>query len=669
MNHNLVIEIGTEELPSSYMIKMEQDLTDAFNLFLSSHFLQYKNTKVFVTPRRMVFWVEEIASKQDMPEKKVKGPPLKAAFKEDGSKTSALIGFLEKCQSTDYYIEGSYVFATIKGQNEETSSIFQNEFSFWLASFPFEKKMRWESWQFVRPVRWIVAFFGNHPIPLILCGITTGTITRLLRGFEPILINSADDYFQKIVESGIVLSSKDRKRIIEQSIPGLVSEDIVLENVCRTEEPIVSEATFSESLLILPEKVICTVISNQLKCFPAWENGKLLPKFFFVMNGKRDITLVRKGYEKVITARLNDASYFFHRDLAVPLRDRTPDLKKMTFIEKLGTLADKTQRLTDLSKNETFFTNREDLEELISLSKVDLATTMVQELTELQGTIGKIYALKQGIKDVIAEGIEDHYHPRSEGDSLPVTELGIMLSILDRTDTITGAHAIGMTISSSSDPLGLRRIANGLIRILSSSYYPINMQKMFAGSLATYQEVNQFSFDFSLIMENLLVFFLTRLRSFLSIYYRYDVVSAVAKEEWANPYILDNRCKVILSELDNPSFKILSDSYTRIKNITKGVDPGLQTLDDSLFQKEEETILLEAILKCPDLQETDTSRDVLRKLYELNSPIINFFDNILVMDEDMKIRKNRLQLLCVIYKKLNQFADFSKIVFEGGDKS
>ena len=675
MNHNLLIEIGTEEMPSSYMIKLEKDLNEGFTLFLTTHFLPYHHSKVLITPRRMVFSAEGVAPKQDIPEKIVKGPPVKNALAEDGTETPALKGFLEKCHATEYSIEGLYVFAKVKGKNEDTIPFFQNEFPVWLLAFPFEKKMRWEEYQFIRPIRWMVAFYGTDVINLSLCGITCSQISRSLRGFESERIESADDYFQKISASGIVLSSLARKEIIISKLKDLnqnPDEAVIWENVNRTEIPTLSEATFSEQLLTLPPEVISTVISNQLKCFPAWENAKLLPKFFFVMNGYRDVNLVRKGYEKVISARLNDAKYFYERDLLIPLVERIPDLEKMTFIEKLGTLADKTNRLLLLAKQMNYLgldsSDTDDFNQLISLCKVDLSTTMVQELTELQGTIGKIYAKEQGIKDSISLAIEDHYSPRSEGDSIPSTLAGSLLGIIDRVDTISGVHAIGMSVSSSSDPLGLRRIANGLIRILIACHYPVDWRDIFKNSLEIYQTIGHFTFDSAKVLDNILVFFVTRLRSILSLSYRYDVVNAVVKEEWADPYTMNSRCKACTERLDSQEFRSICDSYTRIKNITKEKDPLLSEMDPHIFTTVEEQNLWEAMNQIPLISELENPREVLTSFFALNEPIARFFDKILVMDEDLNIRNHRLALLDKILKKMNQLADFSRIVFEGGDK-
>jgi glycyl-tRNA synthetase beta chain len=672
--NNLLIEIGTEELPSSYMIDLEKDLNKAFQQFLSEHFLTFSSSQVYITPRRIIFFAGTVLEKQNIPEKIMKGPPAKFALTEDGKETEALKGFLQKCQAADYILEGPYIYAKVISQNLDLIPFLKKEFSSFLLSFPYEKKMRWETWQFIRPIRWIVAFYGDQVIDLSICGIQTSTVSRGLRGFDAIPILSADDYFGKMKQNGIEISSSKRKEIIEskfKELKQIPEENMVWENVNRTESPVVSEATFSEDLLALPSEVISTVISNQLKCFPAWVNGNILPKFFFVMNGDRNLALVRKGYEKVITARLNDAKYFYERDLFIPLMERIPDLEKMTFIEKLGTLAMKVDRMRSLYFSDPNFSEQKDLFDLISLCKVDLSTTMVQELTELQGTIGKIYALKQGIKPEIADAIEDCYHPKSENDSLPASCMARSLGTLDRVDTIAGIHAIGMVVSSSSDPLGLRRTANGLIRILMDKPYLFDIKDLFQKSLKTFEEINQYVFDTSLIMKNIQAFYQTRIRSILSQFYRYDIVGAVVSEEWEDVYGVDQRCKAITDQQDSPEFRVMCESYTRIKNITKEKDQGIAELTSEMFQNQAEKDLIDVLKTISQASISGNDDDmikVLHSFYRLNQPITEFFDKILVMDEDLSVRKNRLQLLYGILKKLNQFADFSKIVFEGGEK-
>lgn len=669
MNKNLLFEIGVEELPSSYMLDLEKNLNLAFSIFLTENYFSYTRNQVFITPRRMVFLVEGISSMQEIPVKFVKGPSIKIALSEEGKETEALKGFLTKCHAAEYTVKDTYIYAKVTELNSETELFFQNRFPSWLLNFPFEKKMRWEEWQFIRPIRWIVAFYGSEIVNLNICGIQSTKTSRGLHGFDSIPIVSAEDYFQKMSLNQIILSSQDRKEKIETNISGKIREDILWENVNRTESPIVLEASFLDSLLNLPHEVIETVISNQLKCFPLWdENGLLRNQFLFVMNGDRDPHLVRKGYEKVITARLNDARYFFERDAAKTLINRIKDLEKITFIEKLGTLTDKTNRLLALAKSTPAFSQNQDLFALIPLSKADLTTTMVQELTELQGSIGKIYALHQGIAKEIAEAIEDHYHPRSEYDILPITDLGKDLSILDRIDTLIGAHVIGLSISSSTDPLGLRRIANGLIRILVLSEYPISIQNLVEQSFTTYEKINHFTISMAEKMKNFQEFYLTRLKSILSLTYRYDIVNAIVRDGFINPFVAKRRCESIQNEIVEDSFKTLCDTYTRIKNITKEKNPGLIDLDPSIFQKEEEKEVWNVMQsRTPITSEFSSESYDLKPLYRFNDPITRFFETILVMDEDLNIRKHRLQLLYLILVSMKQFADFSKIVFDGGD--
>lgn len=673
MSKSLIIEIGTEELPSSYMKELEKQLNRSFRLFLEENYLSFADATVFMTPRRMVFFVNELATCQTIPEKIIKGPPHKMALTEKGEPTEALKGFLIKCQTEDYQVDGNYIYAKMQSPNLETGFFLEREFPNFILRFPFEKKMRWEIWQFIRPIRWIVAFFGDQIIDLSICGIHSSAVSRGLRGFDDIPIVSAEDYFGKMKQNNIELSSAKRKERIENKLKELhqiPKEDIVWENVNRTESPVISEASFSEDLLALPPEVISTVISNQLKCFPAWQEDILLPKFYFFMNGERKLDLVRKGYEKVITARLNDAKYFYERDQKVPLSERTSDLAKITFIEKLGTLADKTNRMVLLSANDSFFSGQKNLLTLILLSKADLSTTMVQELTELQGTMGKTYALMQEVEKEVAYAIEDHYHPRSEEDTLPESSLATSLSILDRVDTITGIHAIGMTVSSSSDPLGLRRIANGFIRILLHHFYPLEISKLFEDSLETYRKVNLLNFDSSLVKKNLAVFYLTRLRNLLSTSFRYDVIEAIVPETFANPYLLQIKGKVISEQINTSDFKILCDSYTRIKNITKEKDQEIPVEELSLEKQEEKDLyqVWEQVKNSSPIISQENVKQVLVSFYQFNQPIAAFFEKILVMDENLVVRKHRLQLLFLIFKKLNQFADFSKIVFEGGEK-
>jgi len=707
----LLIEIGTEELPSSYMSLLEQKLQDRFQAWLleESWPKASETCLVHLTPRRIVFTIGTIEDKQQKKEEWLKGPPMKVAFTPDNQETPALKGFLNRCRTTTYEIRtlenGQYVFGLAKPENQTVIDFFQLQFPNFLLNFPYEKLMRWGQYRFIRPIKWVLALYGSILIPMKVLDTEARLFSRLLQGQGEIPVASIDDYFRSITkQSKIVLSVQERCVAIRKQLgsnhPASPDDSVIMENACRTEVPVVENASFPEAFTRLPHEIIETVLSSQMKCFPIYDtSGKLTNQFSFVMNGFRKTDLVKKGFEKVVTARLSDADYFYHQDQKVLFVSREHLLSKVLFMEKLGTMEQKVKRILYVTEhlgkryNEL---NDPLLPTLVRLYKLDLTTLLVQELTALQGTVGKIYIQESDKTDLIshdkdkgtiAEAIEQSYWPQSDEDSLPTTEMGKLISLLDRWDTWIGIHCIGLNPSSSSDPFGIRRIVNGLLRILEERPGYIPLLEFVNTGMEAYRQINGLEFDETTVLTEWKAYYIQRMQSFLSgsVHFgkhRYDLIQAVLNRTDSrlvrSPRDIKQQVEAMEAHVTDPEFKALCQSFVRIQKILNTSFQSGSINPDKLELKAEQELLsigqsTEKELKT--LFHIDNSsiecfdpKKILSTLYQLNQPIQQFFDEVMVMVEDVAIRENRLRLLSWLLSMMSDFADFSTIVFDGGNE-
>ena len=673
MTDNLLIEIGVEELPSSYMPLLEKQLQNSFESWLKEESFQFKSCQVYLTPRRMVFYIISLEDCQQKKPEWVKGPPVKAAFTQDNQETPALKGFLNRCRSTSYEIRnlenGQYVFGLSSPENKTVTEFFNQAFPLFLVNFPFEKLMRWGQYQFIRPIKWVLVLYGSKHIPLTLLDTDSAPFTRLLQGQGGREISSPEGYFALMHEQGILLSIEERRQAIQSKLSGEYPESVLIEDACRAEVPVVLEAAFSESFTALPKEIIETVLTAQMKCFPIHdpETKQLTNRFHFVMNGNRHIELVKKGFEKVVAARLSDAAYFYQQDKTIPFCSRQDRLSKVMFMEKLGTMEQKVKRMAYIAEKMQLFSALPGLSETISLYKLDLTTLLVQELTELQGIVGRIYALESGLPQHIAQAIEESYQPKSDQDTLPASRLGLWVSLLDRWDTWLGIHCIQYSLSSSGDPLGIRRTVNGFLQILRYSPLDFRFHDFMQVSIESYQIINEFNVKAEKVQADWESYFYQRMRSLLSNQYRYDVVQAVLNTV-KHPHLIESQIALLEKELSNPTLKELYQSFVRMQKI---LNTSFQSgsVNRDLLETEAETMLWKTgeTVKTA-LCSATTPAQVLSALFDLNKPIQRFFDEVMVMVDSPSTKENRLRLLSWLLSMMSDFADFSKIVFEGGNE-
>lgn len=676
----LLIEIGTEELPSSYMPYLEKDLQVRFQEWLQAECWVFAHCGVSITPRRLVFRVGSLSENQQKQPEWIKGPPLRAALTADNHQTPALKGFLNRCRSEQYEIRnldnGQYVFGLSQPENQTAQLFFSQNFPKFILKYPFEKQMRWEKYQFIRPIKWVLSLYGSESIPMILLDTESRSVSRLLQGQAEIPVQSVEAYDDMIQQNGILLSGQSRESAIRshftsESCPPRSS--VVTENASRTEVPVVVEAIFPEKFIQLPGEVIETVLSSQMKCFPMYKDSgnQLTNHFRFVMNGYRDRETVKKGFEKVMTARLSDAAYFYEQDHKIPFSSRNGKLSTVLFMEKLGTMDQKVQRISLIAEKLASFPEIQRLPELltvISLYKVDLTTLLVQELTELQGAVGRIYSKEAGIDQSIALAIEESYQPKSEEDALPHSDLGRMISLLDRWDTWIGVHCIGLSLSSSGDPLGIRRTVNGLLRILMEKPGNIPLETYVDSAITAYQQINGMKVNPDKVTQEWKAYYCQRMRSLLSDQYRYDIIQSVLSEN-NPPNRMIEKIQLIEKELGNNELKNLYQAFVRMQKITQ--TPYMTgSPSRNLLEANAEKNLWDIAIEVESVidQNKGSIQYELQQLYRLNRPIEQFFIDVMVMADDQEIRENRLRMLSWILSLISRFADFSKLVFEGGNE-
>lgn len=676
MQH-LIIEIGLEEMPSSIMKDLNFELDQAFSSFLNQHRWKHSKSKVSLSPRRIVFSVENLAEQQTAETQKVKGPPLRIAIDDKGNPTQALKGFLSRCNTDQWHQEetpqGAYCYAIVTPDSLKVSAFFSSVFTDFLLQFPFKKTMRWKQYSFIRPVRWICAYYGSALLPVEIFGVKSEPFIRGLHGQEKIAIQSAEDYEVKIKENQLMLDMKQRIEHIRSQLPLNADPLLIEENANRAESPVILEAKCPSSFSVLPHEIVYTVISNQMKCFPREHSSedKSIKGFMLVMNGQKDEHFVRKGFEKVITARLNDAKYFYEQDLSSSLSQGLEKLKPMIFMEQIGSMYDKVQRLLKVSEKLCLENQYPLLMQVLRLMKNDLSTSLVAELPELQGVMGRIYAEKEKIAPEVANAMEEHYLPRSEGDPLPENELAFMAGALDRADTLAGAAAWNIPFSGSADPMGLRRCLNGLIRIFTHCSLPFEPIELFKACYCTYEESDlRLSMDEEKFLSIIDEWFSQKVCAHLSQHWRYDVVQASMITMLENPKTLNLKARLLTEALEKKEFRTLCESYTRIQNILKKEIPENE-IQPEFFEEDQERNLHESVKRLEGKLNhfSVQSMESLHLFFELNQPVEDFFEHVFVMSDNGEIRRNRFRLLYAVKQLINKYFDLSRIVFEGGKTS
>jgi glycyl-tRNA synthetase beta chain len=703
----LLLEIGTEEIPARFLTKGIASLKEEFIRLLNKASIGYEKIFEYATPRRLTIYIEKVSERQKDRTIQHLGPPKKIAFDDKGTPTDAAFGFARsmnvdvkklKVVKTD---RGEYVAVTVKEKGRMTKDVLSEALPGLISSLQFPKTMRWgdSTVRFVRPIRWILALYGNELIPFELDGVKSSNISYGHRFMAPgvIKVENPSDYLSLLLKNYVVADPKERKKIILDEIEKIEltmdckvhKDEELLDTVTSlVEYPTVVLGGFDNEYLSLPRGLLITVLRNYQKCFSIEDKkDNLLPHFIVISNTRAENNdTVRKGAERVLRARLEDARFYFNEDQKKPLQNYVEKLKGAAYHEKLGNLYEKVERITSLAvsigtlkkfcdpfsleKPEDFLDrkkfefntdpkitpkkevrNKWLLGRASMLCKADLMTGIVREFPELQGYMGKIYALNSGEDEEVASAIYEHYLPRFPGDALPSSEIGTIISLADKLDNIASFFHLGLVPTGSEDPFALRRQASGVINILQDRDYPLSLDILVEKSL---QGLKGFTPS---LMDKILKFFSQRLEGILSAQgYSHDLINAVLSTKRLNIKDLKHRIEVLSSLKKDPQFPELLIAAKRVYNILVKTQP--KELQEELLIEPAEKGLFNIIKEAKE----KLKNKEFRALFELKNPINTFFDNVLVMDERMEIRENRLALLTLVKGLFDSLGDFSKLI-------
>ncbi|MCJ7693795.1 MAG: glycine--tRNA ligase subunit beta, partial [Anaerolineaceae bacterium] len=677
-----MFELGTEELPVDDLNTALEQLAALVPQLLENLRLEHGEVKILGTPRRLVVSVADLQTSQADRVVEFKGPPADRAFDADGNLTKAGEGFARSKGIDPDQLEikdldgGRYAVGTVKEVGKSTPELLTDSLPGLIASLKFNKPMRWNESgiAFSRPIRWLTAFLGRYPINFSYADIKSDTQTRGLRFVDPsnISITEPQDYYSALQKQGIILDQLERKqqiiaqvKALAEKVKGVIHDDpSLLDEVTNlVEQPTALLGNFDEKYLIsLPAEVLISVMKKHQRYFPIFDDqGNLLPFFITIRNGddKHAATVV-DGNLQVILARFADAEFFIAADKERKLEDFIPDLAQLTFQKELGSMLDKTHRIEKLvnTLQKAFAMNEKESKDTLraaSLCKADLASNMVVEMTSLQGVMGKVYALESGEKPEVAEAILEHYLPRSTEDDIPKQKPGYVIGIADRLDTLAGLFSVGLAPTGTKDPFAQRRAALGLIQNLMGWDQDFDIK--WGLEQASLNLPTPLSGD---DLEACVEFVKGRLRGLLLDQgFRYDVVDAVLAKQGTNPAGV-KRSVVSLSEwVERADWMEILPTFSRCVRITREI-PQMHTVDTAFFVEEIERQLFESLEIAENAIAGVRLVDVVLNCFLPLMPLINaFFDTVLVMADDMKVRNNRLGLLQRIAALSKNSADMS----------
>ncbi|HBF43150.1 MAG TPA: glycine--tRNA ligase subunit beta [Desulfobacteraceae bacterium] len=686
----LLLEIGTEEIPSGYLENGLRELKRLTQTCLKENRIKVKGElNTFGTPRRMILIGKGLSETQEDLVKEVTGPPKKVAFDKDNKPTKAAVGFAKRQGvSVDdlRYVEtakGEYLYIKQEIPGRSTGDILAEVLPQLIADIPWPKSMRWGivDFPFVRPVHWVVALLNGNVIPFEVAGIVSGNTTRGHRFMAPqeIEVSNVHDYLKKMEKGLVLIDQLERESLIEkmagkaaETVGGKPAEDHeLLRTVANlTEYPSAVCGSFDRAFLSLPDSVLITPMKEHQKYFPVYDGkGQLLPNFVAVNNTlTRDESLVRRGHERVLHARLSDADFFFKEDRKRSLEDRLDDLKGVIYQADLGTSYAKVRRFTRLAEylaNGVLPDKLDDIRVAASLCKCDLVTQMVTEFTSLQGVVGKEYARMEGYPEEICLAIYEHYLPLKAEGQVPMSKIGAVIGLADRIDTITGCFAVGLEPSGSADPFALRRHALAIIRIIESMEWSVSLSESIVEALSILQEEIEFERDG--VQTGVLNFFRERYKQMmLRTGYQSDLIEAVMSVDFDQI----DRLRPRIDQLkrfctESSEFQPLALTFKRVANILKKQEEQFE-VDTALFTEVCESNLWDTYLALKnDIYQSLKMWDyfeALNLMARLRKPVDDFFGGVEVLTRDNKrLRENRIGVLQQLNSLFLSVADFSKI--------
>ena len=678
-----ILEVGTEELPSTDLEDALAQLKENLPVFLADLRLTHGEIKILGTPRRLVAYVQDLAPNQPDLEEVIKGPPASRAFDSGGAPTRAAEGFARSKGVAVADLEtrtiegGEYVVALVRRQGHSTLVVLQAALPELIGGIHFGKSMRW-NWtkvSFSRPIRWLLALFGETTIPFEFAGIQAANLTRGLRFIEPhqFSVRSPAEYFTLLQAQGIILDPQERQSAVETQINQIAAQvggEILPDPALLTEVTHLVEAPsavlgdFNPRHLQLPQEVLIGVMKKHQRYFPIHRRGTLLPHFVTVTNKPAGMPLeaIQQGNEDVVRARFADAAYFVREDLKTPLAEFVPRLDKLTFQADLGSMLDKTHRIRRLVAVLSSMVALEPGEEAdafraAELCKADLATQMVVEMTSLQGIIGRDYALASGESPAVATAICEHHMPRAAGDSPPGSKPGLVVGLADRLDSLAGLFAAGLVPTGNKDPFAQRRAALGLVGNLIAWDQDFDLHPALEAA-ADNLPVEAASES----RAECLTFIVERLRNaLLEAGFNYDVIDAVVSAQGHNPARVARAAKALTAWVARSDWDTILPAYSRCVRITRQ-ETGLHPFDPDYCEETSERELFAALQRAKTVPRAPGSLDDFLNAFVPMIPAIDrFFEDVLVMVEDRTVRLNRLGLLQRIAALADGVADMSKL--------
>jgi len=683
---NLLLEIGLEELPARFVTSSMNQLADKVQKWFTEKAIEFGDVQAFSTPRRLSLLVTDVAEAQKDIEEEVKGPAKKIALDAEGNWSKAAIGFTkgQGLTTDDIYfkeikgVEYVHLNKFIKGQPTKDLLV---ELQNLITSMTFGKNMRWanQELRFVRPIKWLIALFGQEIVPFTIADVDTNRTTKGHRFLgETIAIEDPAEYETRLAEQFVIANPDTRRNMILTQIKELeaknnwiipVDEELLEEVNNLVEYPTVLFGRFEEEFLELPSDVLITSMKEHQRYFPVKDQaGNLLSFFVTVRNGDdRHLETVSKGNEKVLRARLSDAAFFYKEDQKKDIADALKKLETIVYHEEIGTLAEKTERVTAITGALVdaleVSVDKELALRAARIAKFDLVSHMVYEFPELQGYMGERYALLKGEAKEVAAAIHEHYMPKSADDSVPSSTIGAILSVAEKMDTIASFFAIGIIPTGSQDPYALRRQASGIVQILAEKNWNISLEAIVALALHEVEAKNIVKRELADVQEDMLTFFKARIKHMLQEQHiRYDLIDAVLLGEIGYISSLVERAGVLEAKKNEAGFKEELEALSRVMNIAGKCEHQV-SVDAAKFENTQETALYENYQRVSvAYQQADNETERYELLASLQTDIEQYFEHTMVMADDASIRNNRLSLMKEISDLVATYAAMNKII-------
>ncbi|AST83463.1 glycine--tRNA ligase subunit beta [Latilactobacillus sakei] len=691
MTKPFLLEIGLEEMPAHVVMPSIQQLEKRVRDFLEEQHLEFGQLKTYATPRRLAILIEDLADKQADIHEEAKGPAKKIALDAEGNWSKAAQGFVrgqglttdditfKELKGVEYvYVEKSIIGKPVEAILPELKAV--------IMAMTFPTRMHWADYDFeyIRPIHWIIALLDDEVIDFSILNVTTGRTTQGHRFLgQEVTLAKATDYEAALEAQFVIADEAKRQNLIQTQIEKMAQENDwqvdldanLLEEVTNLVEwPTAFYGQFDAKYLEIPEEVLITSMKDNQRYFYARSQaGDLLPVFIGVRNGNNDfMENVIAGNEKVLTARLEDADFFYHEDQKVTIAENVAKLQNVSFHDKIGSLAEKMTRVGLIAQflGQKFGLSEAELVDLQRASdiyKFDLVTGMVGEFSELQGVMGEKYALLQGETPAVATAVREHYMPISAEGALPATKVGAVLAIADKFDSMADFFAVGMIPSGSNDPYALRRQAYGIVRILENQDWHFPMADFQAAMSDIVKQQADFDLDWSANAAAISDFLTDRVRqrfNGMRPKVRRDIVDAVLKNQAQDPVVMFEAAKVLSAHQDDADFKATIEAITRVLRLAEKVDFETTdlTVDPALFENDAEKALYTAVEDLRGATATNTLAENYAALQTLRPLIEAYFDATMVMAEDEAVRRNRLTQLMIIAQIALSLGDLNELI-------